>query len=142
MTALYVCYLGFLVRAAGRAGGVAGRQLHPATLTGYVIVPVQRFIMAKGDPVGACFPSAHVAGAWTATVRDPGSIFGRGCSGGCCRSRSGLTVAVVYTRYHYLSDAIAGLAVAVACSAGPAPVPHQDRELATLGAASTAARPR
>ncbi len=111
MTALYVCYLGFLVvPLAGPGVSLAGR-LHPETLTGYVIVPVQRFIMAKGDPLGACFPSAHVAGAWTALLAIR-ALFGPKAFRWVLPFTIGLTVAVVYTRYHYLSDALAGLTVA------------------------------
>ncbi len=116
MTALYVCYLGFLfVPLAGPQASLAG-QFDPGTLTGYVIVPMQKFIMAEGDPLGACFPSAHVAGAWAAmfAIRD---LFGRRVFRRVFPFAVGLTVAVVYTRYHYLSDAIAGFAVAVTCFA-------------------------
>jgi hypothetical protein len=111
MTALYVCYLGFLfVPLAGPSASLAG-QFQPAELTGYVIVPLQKFIQAKGDPIGACFPSAHVAGAWTAMFAI-WCIFGRRTFWRLFPFAVGLTVAVVYTRYHYLSDALAGLAVA------------------------------
>lgn len=113
MSALYVCYLGFLfVPLAGPSTSLAG-QFHPATLTGYVIVPLQQFIQAKGDPVGACFPSAHVAGAWTAMFAI-WCIFGRRVFWRLVPFAVGLTVSVVYTRYHYMSDALAGLAGAVA----------------------------
>jgi PAP2 superfamily len=111
MAALYACYLGFLfVPLMGPSASLAG-QFRQNNLTGYVIVPLQKYIMAKGDPVGACFPSAHVAGAWTAmfAIR---SIFGRRAFWMTFPFAVGLTVAVVYTRYHYLSDAFAGLTVA------------------------------
>jgi membrane-associated phospholipid phosphatase len=116
MTPLYVCYLGFLVVPLMGPGYSLSGQFHPATLTGYVIVPLQKFIMAKGDPAGACFPSAHVAGAWAAmfAIR---SIFGRRAFWAAVPFTVCLTIAVVYTRYHYLSDALAGLAVAVTCFA-------------------------
>jgi hypothetical protein len=111
MAALYVCYLGFLlVPLAGPEASLAG-QLRPTELTGYVVVPLQRFIMAHGDPAGACFPSAHVAGAWTAlfAIR---ALMGRRAFRWVLPFTVGLTIAVVYTRYHYLSDAFAGAAVA------------------------------
>jgi membrane-associated phospholipid phosphatase len=113
LSALYVCYLGFLVAPlAGPGTSLAGR-FQPAELTGYVIVPLQKFIQAKGDPIGACFPSAHVAGAWTAMFAI-WCIFGRKVFWRLFPFAVGLTVAVVYTRYHYLSDAIAGFLLAVA----------------------------
>jgi hypothetical protein len=112
MAALYTCYLGFLVvPLAGPGSSLAGR-FHPAQLTGYVIVPIQKFIQANGDPLGACFPSAHVAGAWTAMFAI-WCFFGRKVFWRLSPFAVGLTVAVVYTRYHYLTDAIAGLLVAV-----------------------------
>ncbi|HEY2792498.1 MAG TPA: phosphatase PAP2 family protein [Micromonosporaceae bacterium] len=112
MAALYVCYLGFLVVPLAGPGASLAGQFHPATLTGYVIVPVQKFIMANGDPAGACFPSAHVAGAWAAMLAIR-RVFGRRVFWIVFPIAVGLTVAVVYTRYHYLSDALAGLVVAV-----------------------------
>lgn len=112
MAALYTCYLGFLfVPLLGPGYSLAG-QFHPATLTGYVIVGVQKFIMATGDPAGACFPSAHVAGAWAATLAIR-SIFGRRVYWTLFPFVVCLSVAVVYTRYHYASDALAGGTVAL-----------------------------
>jgi membrane-associated phospholipid phosphatase len=112
ISALYACYLGFLfVPLLGPGYSLAG-QFHPAVLTGYVMAPLQKFIMG-GDPAGACFPSAHVAGAWTAMLAIR-SIFGRRVFWILFPFTVGLTVAVVYTRYHYLSDAMAGLTVAAA----------------------------
>ena len=113
MAALYTCYLGFLVvPLAGPGTSLAGRFV-PASLSGYVVVPLQKFIMANGDPAGACFPSAHVAGAWAATLV-LGTLAGRRVFLSVLPLTIGLTVAVVYTRYHYMSDALAGFAVAIA----------------------------
>lgn len=117
-TALYVCYLGFLiVPLRGPEYSLAG-SLDPQTLTGYVVVPLQKFLMAHGDPPGACLPSAHVAGAWAALLAiralNTGRWLGISVFGWLLAPTVGLTVAVVYTRYHYLTDAICGLAVAFA----------------------------
>jgi len=110
---LYVCYLGFLVvPLLGPEYSLAG-SLHPADLRGYIVVPVQKFLMAHGDPNGACLPSAHVAGAW-AGLLGIRRAFGRRAFGWLLVPTIGLTVAVVYTRYHYLTDAVAGLLVAIA----------------------------
>jgi hypothetical protein len=112
MAALYTCYLGFLaVPLAGPGTSLAGR-FHPAVLRGYLVVPLQKFIMAHGDPPGACFPSAHVAGAWSAMLAIR-ALIGRRAFWYAFPFAAGLTVAVVYTRYHYLSDALAGLTVAL-----------------------------
>ncbi|SHH03119.1 phosphatase PAP2 family protein [Streptoalloteichus hindustanus] len=114
LLALYVCYLGFLVvPVLGPAHALRGEFTTPH-LAGHFFVPVQDFLMAHGDPVGACFPSSHVAGAWTAVLLlrrwVPRAAF-RWLAG----IAVGLTVAVVHSRYHYLSDAVAGLLVAAAC---------------------------
>jgi len=69
--------------------------------------------MAHGDPNGACLPSAHVAGAW-AGLLGIRRAFGRSTFAWLLVPTIGLTVAVVYTRYHYLTDAVAGLIVAIA----------------------------
>jgi hypothetical protein len=110
--ALYVCYLGFLaVPLLGPEHSLAG-ALHPDTLEGYVVVPLQKFLMAHGDPPGACFPSAHVAGAW-AGLFAIGRLWGRRAFRWTLIPTVGLTIAVAYTRYHYATDALAGFAVAV-----------------------------
>jgi membrane-associated phospholipid phosphatase len=112
LTALYVCYLGFLVVPLLGPGESLAGSLRPATLDGYVLVPLQRFLMAHGDPLGACFPSAHVAGAWAGlfAIR---RLWGRRALRVALVPTIGLTIAVVYTRYHYLTDAIGGFAVAI-----------------------------
>lgn len=116
MAALYACYLGFpLVPLRGPVDSLTG-EFGGVELTGYLIVPVQKYIMATGDPAGACFPSAHVAGAWAAmfAIR---ALWGRRTFRVVAPFTVGLTVAVVYTRYHYLSDALAGFVVSVVCFA-------------------------
>lgn len=109
--ALFTCYIGFvLVPVAGPA--VALHFATPA-LRGYVVVPLQQFIMAHADPPETCFPSAHVAASWCAVWALRGLVpawAGRALVALAVL----LTVAVVYTRYHYVLDAVAGLAVAAA----------------------------
>ncbi|UBU17976.1 phosphatase PAP2 family protein [Nonomuraea gerenzanensis] len=80
--------------------------------SGHAITALQNEIMAAFDPPGACFPSTHVAGAWITLLclrrhvpRSVGAML--------WVLTAGLTVAVVYDWYHYLSDAAAGLAVAL-----------------------------
>ncbi|MEV0612120.1 phosphatase PAP2 family protein [Nonomuraea sp. NPDC050404] len=132
MAALLTCYVGFIaVPLAGPAAGeFAGER--PA---GYVITALQNHIMTTFDPPGACFPSAHVAGAWITLLclrRHVSEIARRLL----WALTAGLTVAVVYDWYHYLSDVVAGLAVALAVyavtkrfAARPAP-PARPRTLA------------
>ncbi|GAA1601316.1 phosphatase PAP2 family protein [Catellatospora bangladeshensis] len=111
--AVYTCYLGFvLLPVRGPVHSLAGR-LDPPVLQGYVLAPAQQFLMAHADPVGTCFPSAHVAGAWAVCLAVR-RIQGRAAFRWLLLPTVGLTVSVVYTRYHYTADAAAGLAVAIA----------------------------
>jgi membrane-associated phospholipid phosphatase len=71
----------------------------------------------RSDPQGTCFPSSHVAVAWVALfcLR---RIFGNRWFALILPFTLSLTVAVVYNRYHYLADALAGLATAWLCYQG------------------------
>ncbi|GAA4938790.1 hypothetical protein HD597_004898 [Nonomuraea thailandensis] len=80
--------------------------------SGYAVTAVQSEIMAAFDPPGACFPSTHVAGAWI-TVLCLRRRVSRNVRRVLWTLTAGLTVAVVYDWYHYLTDAVAGLAVAL-----------------------------
>ncbi|WP_155373922.1 phosphatase PAP2 family protein [Catellatospora vulcania] len=114
--AVYTCYLGFLILPVlGPRHSLAG-QLDPPVLTGYVLAPAQQFLMAHADPAGTCFPSAHVAGAWAAVLAVR-RIWGRAAFRCLLLPTVLLTVSVVYTRYHYTADVVAGLAVALAADA-------------------------
>ncbi|MDI1463494.1 phosphatase PAP2 family protein [Catellatospora sp. KI3] len=114
--AAYLCYLGFLaVPVRGPAYSLAD-QLEPATLPGYVLAPAQQHLMALADPVGTCFPSAHVAVAWAVSFT-AARIWGRRVLYPLLPLTIGLTVATVYTRYHYVADVLAGLLVALAAYA-------------------------
>jgi membrane-associated phospholipid phosphatase len=111
---LYVCYLGFLVvPLRGPVVSLRDSFAQPH-LTGYLLVPAQRFVMDNADPGGTCFPSAHVALAWVA-VFALRRTFGERVFRAVVPVNVGLTVAVVYCRYHYLADVIAGLLVAALC---------------------------
>jgi membrane-associated phospholipid phosphatase len=112
----YACYLGFLlVPVLGPILSLKHSFARP-DLTGYVFAPLQGFIMEHGDPMGTCFPSSHVAVAW-AGILSMRHCFGKKTFWSILPATICLTVAVVYNRYHYLSDAIAGLATAVICNA-------------------------
>jgi membrane-associated phospholipid phosphatase len=114
--ALYVCYLSFLVVPLAGPVYTLRNSFQPALLHGYLVTPVVRAFMASADPLGACFPSAHVAGSWAAVLclrRTFRPVVFR-----CVAPFTLLlTVAVVYSRYHYLVDALAGLVVAVLSAA-------------------------
>lgn len=116
LTAMLACYLGFLtVPLAGPA--LALPELHAAYgPSGHLIADLQNAIMTALDPPGACFPSSHVAGAWV-TVLCLRRFVSRTTRLILWALTLGLTVAVVYDWYHYASDVVAGLAVALAAYA-------------------------
>lgn len=116
LTALLSCYLGFIVvPLAGPA--LASPELFASHQpSGYVITALQSKIMATFDPPGACFPSPHVAGAWI-TLLCLRRFVSRKVRLVLWTLTVGLTVAVVYDWYHYVSDVIAGLLVALVAHA-------------------------
>ena len=78
--------------------------------------PVRRTVLhllAAGSSRGTAFPSSHVAAAVVATLaalrtqRRVGIVLGV--------LTAGLTVGTVYGGFHYAVDALAGVAVGVAC---------------------------
>lgn len=111
--AFYVSYVGFVLLPLRGPIFAMADQFAIKTLSGYLFTPLQHFIM-QGDPRGSCFPSSHVAVAWTSLVMI-GKYFGRKYFWLILPLAVSLTVAVVYNRYHYLVDALAGLATAWIC---------------------------
>ncbi|HEX4812489.1 MAG TPA: phosphatase PAP2 family protein [Nonomuraea sp.] len=107
-----VCYLGFVLVPVNGPVWALREEFASSRLAGYVVTPVQDFLMARFDPAGTCVPSSHVAVAWAATLSlrrflpRPARLI-------MYVVTAGLTVAVVYTRYHYVSDVVLGLLVAV-----------------------------
>ncbi|MCP2167504.1 PAP2 superfamily protein [Goodfellowiella coeruleoviolacea] len=114
LAALYVCYLGFVVVPLRGPVVALAEVFAQPSLSGYVVVPAQQFVMAHADPAGACFPSSHVAAAWVVLLVLR-RIHGWRVVAALVPVVVGLTVAVVYTRYHYVADALAGLVVAGLC---------------------------
>ena len=111
---LYVCFVGFsLVPLVGPALSLSD-SFETRELSGYLATGMQHFIASFGDPPGACWPSAHVAGAWAAllSIRQ---AFGTSALWATLPVTVCITIAVVYCRYHYASDALAGLVVTAAC---------------------------
>jgi len=111
MLAVYLCYIGFLLVPLRGPVSALDDAFDSSSLAGYVMTGVQARIMAH-DPAGACFPSAHVATAWAGLL-----AMRRIISVKAFRVFLPLvlciSVSVVYNRYHYLSDAVAGIAVAL-----------------------------
>ncbi|MFC7586254.1 phosphatase PAP2 family protein [Nonomuraea antimicrobica] len=116
VTALLICYVGFMAVPLAGPALAAPESFAAHRPYGYLITAVQNEIMAAFDPPGACFPSAHVAGAWI-TLLCLRRHVSRNVRLLLWTLTAGLTVAVVYDWYHYLVDAIAGLAVALAVHA-------------------------
>ncbi|MEV6683058.1 phosphatase PAP2 family protein [Streptomyces erythrochromogenes] len=109
--AQYSCYLGFATLPL--AGPVASLRDVFSTphLRGYLVVPAQQWLMERADPPGTCFPSSHVAGAWAAGFAARHAV-PRSAACALTALTCALTCSVVYCRYHYLVDALAGVAVA------------------------------
>ncbi|MEU9283629.1 phosphatase PAP2 family protein [Streptomyces sp. NPDC048275] len=111
MLAVYLCYLGFLLVPLQGPAYSLQDQFEPPSLTGYSMTELQTYIMTR-DPAGACFPSAHVATSWAGFLAMrrilPAKVSLFFLPLVLC-----ITVSVVYNRYHYLSDALAGIAVAL-----------------------------
>ncbi|MGW0808640.1 phosphatase PAP2 family protein [Nonomuraea sp. NPDC002799] len=107
-----LCYPGYLL--VPLRGPAHALPFDVPQLTGYAMTGVQSRIMTL-DPLGTCFPSSHVAMSWAAllVLRGPATrrLFLVLLPFVCV-----LSVAVVYCRYHYLSDAVAGLVVALAAA--------------------------
>ncbi|WP_051744607.1 phosphatase PAP2 family protein [Streptomyces yerevanensis] len=110
MSAVYLCYLGFLLVPLRGPVAALGDAFSSTSLAGYVMTDVQALIMVH-DPVGACFPSAHVATAWAGLLAMRRIISVKAFHAFLPLVLC-VTVSVVYNRYHYLSDALAGMAVA------------------------------
>ncbi|MFD3583634.1 phosphatase PAP2 family protein [Streptomyces sp. NPDC058683] len=114
MLAVYMCYLGFLLVPLRGPMFALRDHFEPSGLSGYAMTRLQAHIMTR-DPAGTCFPSAHVATAWSGllamrrTMRPKVSLFFLPLI--LC-----ITASVVYNRYHYASDALAGMAVALAAA--------------------------
>ncbi|MBN1594758.1 phosphatase PAP2 family protein [candidate division FCPU426 bacterium] len=114
MTAFYFAYVGFLVfPVEGPIFSLRGVFAIPH-LQGYVFAPLQDFLMAHGDPHGTCYPSSHVAVCWVSlfSIR---RAFGRRIFWIIFPFALSLTVAVVYNRFHYVSDVLAGWVSAYIC---------------------------
>ncbi|MFD5935358.1 phosphatase PAP2 family protein [Streptomyces sp. NPDC060333] len=109
--AQYTCYLGFAaLPLAGPVTALQGAFCTPQ-LRGYLLTPAQQWLTEHADPPGTCFPSSHVAGAWAATLAARRAV-PRSAARAMTALTCALTCSVVYCRYHYIVDALAGVLVA------------------------------
>ncbi|MFF4218435.1 phosphatase PAP2 family protein [Streptomyces nondiastaticus] len=107
-----LCFLVFVaLPLAGPITSLAG-AFSPPQLHGYVAQPLQAWLMRNADPPGTCFPSSHVAGAWAGALALRTGDVPRAAARVMTAAAVVVTVAVVYCRYHYVLDAVAGTAVA------------------------------
>jgi hypothetical protein len=109
--AFIFCSLGFVLLPLQGPIFALVHEFRLPRLAGYFFTPLQGWLMSWGDPAGTCFPSSHVAVAWTCLLNFR-RIFGRRVFWLIFPFTVCLTIAVVYNRYHYAVDALAGLVVA------------------------------
>jgi PAP2 superfamily protein len=99
----------------------AGLEANAAGHTGGVFQFFNDALRSFGDSPGTAFPSSHVAGILTVAIaaRATGNkVFGNVMTA----LGVGVSVATVYTQNHYLLDAVAGAALAVALQYGVLPI--------------------
>ena len=77
---------------------------------GPVFTEAIKLIISGAAVSGACFPSAHVSGAWALTFGLYRAHPRAAC--GWALVATGLSVSCMYTRYHHAADVLAGLTVA------------------------------
>jgi membrane-associated phospholipid phosphatase len=107
----FVCYLSFTFFPVNGPFQNMG-AIDPAAKGVFFPQLVQR-MLERGSSLGTAFPSSHVAVAiaiWLVTRRTVGKL-----SILFLAAWVGILVGVVYGGYHYAVDAIAGLAVGIAC---------------------------
>lgn len=78
-------------------------------LKGYIFTNLQDFIMRYGSLHGGCMPSSHIAAAFVCMMMM--WIYNRKVFYCYLPLVSLLCVSVIYNRYHYISDVVAGLLV-------------------------------
>ncbi len=110
----YVSFLGFILLPLEGPCWFFEQVYEVKRLTGFIFTPLQDFIMTHGAARGACFPSSHLAVAWVALflIR---KLFGSRYFWIVFPFTLSMTVAIVYNRYHYASDAAAGILAGFIC---------------------------
>ncbi|MEW6517619.1 MAG: phosphatase PAP2 family protein [candidate division FCPU426 bacterium] len=110
----YVSFVGFVLVPLEGPRYYFAQQFRIPHLEGYFFSPLQDWLMSRAAARGACFPSSHLAVAWVSLflVR---RFFGSRPFWLILPLTVGMTFAIVYNRYHYAVDAVAGLFVGWAC---------------------------
>jgi len=113
LLAYYISFIGFLFFPA-RGPWETMVDLHSAPLQGGFFLSLVRKIQSVGSIHGGCLPSSHVAAAFAilfSAKRYEKTVFWI-----LLPIVLSLAVAVVYTRYHYAVDSLAGVAVGIICA--------------------------
>lgn len=110
----YVSFVGFVLLPLEGPRYFFAQQFHLPHLDGYFFAPLQDWLMARAAACGACFPSSHLAVAWVSLflVR---RYFGPRPFWLILPLTVSMTFAIVYNRYHYAADAVAGLLTGWLC---------------------------
>lgn len=105
----FISYAGFLFYPL-EGPRYAIPHLHPGTVEGPFFVKLVKFVIDKGAIHGGCMPSSHVAVAVIVLL----ALYRRAhlWFWALLPWVMGLAVGTVYGRFHYVSDVVAGLAIA------------------------------
>jgi membrane-associated phospholipid phosphatase len=108
VTAFFISYLGFFLFPV-EGPRFALSHLYKEPLEGYVVTALQDYIMEVGDIHGGCMPSSHVAVALVVLLL--AWVYRKRMAVWMTPFVTMLCVSTVYSRYHYVSDVVAGVAV-------------------------------
>ncbi|MDD5066070.1 MAG: phosphatase PAP2 family protein [bacterium] len=108
----YICYAGFVLFPIEGPRFTLEALFRIKVLKGFIFTPLQDFLMVKGQTIGACMPSSHLAVAWTCLflIR---KFFGKLPFYIILPVICVMSVAIVYNRYHYVADAVTGILFAL-----------------------------
>jgi membrane-associated phospholipid phosphatase len=106
----YFCYICFVLFPIQGPWYELKEFFRIKELDGYIFTKIQDFIMANGAVRGACMPSSHLAVAWLSLLMIR-KFFGNKIFFVILPFTISMSVSIVYNRYHYFSDAIAGIIV-------------------------------
>ncbi|MBU1077861.1 MAG: phosphatase PAP2 family protein [Spirochaetes bacterium] len=110
----YVCYIGFILFPVQGPRFALSSYFGISNLNGYLFSLLQDFLMKNGQTIGAAMPSSHLAVAWNALflIR---KFFGKKPFLIILPLTLLMSIAIVYNRYHYFMDGIAGIIVSFLC---------------------------
>jgi membrane-associated phospholipid phosphatase len=108
VTAFFISYLGFFLFPVIGPRYVLS-DLYKGPLEGYVVTALQDYIMEVGDINGGCMPSSHVAVALVVLLL--AWVYRKKMAVWMTPFVTMLCISTVYSRYHYVSDVVAGVVV-------------------------------